>query len=92
MLLGEVAGRVWNERQTGGLEGRRFVAVRTVGGELLVAVDLIDVAAGDRVLVATDEAAQEAVEGDHAGIDAAVVALVAGADLDAIAPGQAVPR
>lgn len=91
MLLGEIAGRVWNERQTPGLEGRRLVAVRTTGARVLVAVDLIDVAKGDTVLVATDEAAQEAAGGDPAGIDAAVVALVAGAELQEIPSGQTVP-
>jgi ethanolamine utilization protein EutN len=80
MLLGEVSGRLWNDRQLGALDGRRFVVVRELaGGALHVAVDLIEVAAGDTVLLATDEAAQAAV-GTSAGIDAAVVALVAGAD------------
>ena len=81
MILGEVRGRIWSERQTGGLEGRRLVAVRAAGsGDLVVAVDLIDVAAGNVVLLATDEAAQAAAGGDAAGIDAVVIALVAGAD------------
>jgi len=81
VILGVVRGRIWSERQTGGLEGRRLVAVRAAGsGELVVAVDLIDVAAGNIVLLATDEAAQAAAGGDAAGIDAVVIALVAGAD------------
>ena len=80
MLLGEVAGRLWNDRQLASLEGRRYVVVRELGsGAVHVAVDLIEVAAGDTVLLATDEAAQAAV-GAAAGIDAAVVSLVAGAD------------
>lgn len=81
MILGEVRGRIWSERQAGGLEGRRLVAVRAAGsGDLVVAVDLIDVTAGSVVLLATDEAAQAAAGGDAAGIDAVVIALVAGAD------------
>jgi ethanolamine utilization protein EutN len=43
-----------------------------------VAVDLVDVTAGNTVLVVTDDAAQTATGG--AAVDAAVVALVAGAD------------
>jgi hypothetical protein len=43
-----------------------------------VAVDLVDVAAGNTVLVVTDDAAQTATGG--AAVDAAVVALVAGTD------------
>lgn len=84
MLLGKVLGRVWSERQVGGLEGRRLVSVRS-GDKALVAVDLVEVAAGNVVLVATDEAAQVAAGDDAGGVDAAVVALVAGADgLDAL--------
>jgi len=80
MLLGEVAGRLWNERQLASLEGRRFVVVRELpAGPVHVAVDLVEVAAGDVVLVATDDAARACV-GDAPGIDAAVVSLVAGAD------------
>lgn len=80
MILGEVTGRVWNERQVPGLEGRRLVSVRVAGGEPVVAVDLVEVGTGSTVLLATDEAAQIAAGGDAGGVDAAVVALVAGAD------------
>lgn len=81
MILGEVVGRVWNERQVAGLQGRRLVAVRTADGTgAVVAVDLIEVGPGNLVLLATDEAAQAAAGGDCSGIDAAVVALVGGAD------------
>jgi ethanolamine utilization protein EutN len=79
MLLAEVLGRVWAERQVTDLDGRRMVLVRELSTSAThVAVDLVDVAAGNTVLVVTDDAAQTAVGG--AAIDAAVVALVAGAD------------
>jgi ethanolamine utilization protein EutN len=79
MLLAEVLGRVWAERQVADLDGRRMVLVRELStGATHVAVDLVDVAAGNTVLVVTDDAAQTAVGG--AAVDAAVVALVAGAD------------
>ncbi len=82
MILGEVVGRLWNDRQIGDLEGRRFVVVRDTAGAITVAADLIEVAAGNRVLLATDDAAQEVA---GRGIDAAVVGLVGGADgLDAL--------
>jgi len=80
VILGQVVGRVWNERQVPGLDGRRLVAVRVPGAAPVVAVDLIEVAEGNVVLLATDEAAQAAAGGNAAGIDAAVVSLVAGAD------------
>ena len=79
MLLAEVLGRVWAERQVPDLDGRRMVLVRELSTSAAhVAVDLIDVAAGNTVLVVTDDAAQTATGG--AAVDAAVVALVAGAD------------
>lgn len=78
MLLAEVVGRVWNDREIAALQGRRLVLVRELGlGTSLVAVDLIDVAPGNTVLVAEEEAAQAAA---RAPVDAAVVALVGGAD------------
>jgi microcompartment protein CcmK/EutM len=78
MVLGEVVGRVWNDREIPGLHGRRLVLVRGLAGDdQLVAVDLVEVAAGDVVLVVQDDAAQAATA---APADAAVVALVAGAD------------
>lgn len=78
MLLAEVVGRVWNDREIAALQGRRLVLVRELGLETsLVAVDLIDVAPGNTVLVAEEEAAQAAA---GAPVDAAVVALVGGAD------------
>jgi len=79
VILGEVLGRVWSERQLEPLDGRRFVLVRDTGsGAKHVAVDLVDAAGGMTVLVATDEAAA-AVAGAP-WVDAAVVALVSGYD------------
>ena len=79
MILGEVVGRVWAERQHDGLNGRRLVLVRDpTSGARLVAVDLLDTAAGMTVLLATDEAA--AAASGIPSVDAAVVALVSGYD------------
>ena len=79
MILGEVLGRVWSERQHKGLDGRRLVLVRDMGsGAQHVAVDLLDTAPGVRVLLATDEAAAAAC--GLPWVDAAVVALVSGYD------------
>jgi microcompartment protein CcmK/EutM len=87
MLLAEVLGRVWAERQLADLDGRRMVLVRELSTSAThVAVDLVDVAAGNTVLVVTDDAAQTAVGG--AAVDAAVIALVAGMDQ----PPRRVPR
>lgn len=79
MLLAQVVGRVWSDRQVNGLDGHRMVVVRELGSEAThVAVDLVDTAAGNTVIVATDEAAQ--VQLGPSPVDAVVVALVAGMD------------
>jgi ethanolamine utilization protein EutN len=86
MIIGEVVGRVWNDREVPELRGRRLLLVRDLASPAqLVAVDLMEVAAGDLVLVVEEEAAQAAA---GAPVDAAVVALVAGADE---LPGRAQP-
>lgn len=78
MQLGEVVARVWSDRQLEGLHGYRMVQVRDRDNEQsFVAVDLIGVSVGNRVLVCTDEAAQTVCRGP---VDAVVVALVAGVD------------
>lgn len=79
MILGEVLGRVWSERQVDGLRGRRLVLVQDASsGQRRVAVDLLDAAAGMTVLVATDEAA--ATASGVGCVDAAVIALVSDYD------------
>jgi microcompartment protein CcmK/EutM len=90
MLLAEVLGRVWAERQVRDLDGRRMVLVRELSTSAThVAVDLVEVAAGNTVLVVTDDAAQTAT---GAAVDAAVVALVAGADRLPTPPTSPRPR
>lgn len=81
MMLARVTGRIWNERAIPNLDQRRLVTVQPEGETVTyVAVDLIDVSPPNLVVVATDEAAHAAVGGNAAGIDLAVVGLVAGAD------------
>lgn len=79
MIAGEVMGRLWNDRQVHDLEQHRLVTVRTHDGGLIIAVDLVEVSAGNVVIVATDESAHAAI-GKYCAIDAAVIGLVGGAD------------
>jgi len=79
MMLAQVVGRVWSDRQLAALNARRFLVVRDVtDGQTCVAVDLMDVGTGATVLVATDEAAAAAT--GVAAVDAAVVAIVSSYD------------
>jgi ethanolamine utilization protein EutN len=87
MLLAEVVGRVWNERELPALQGRRLLLVRDLdSGRAAVAVDLVQASAGNMVLVAEEEAASAAA---GAPVDAAVIALVAGADVIPTPPAPA---
>lgn len=79
MIIAEVVGRVWCDRQLPGLAARRLVTVRGLpAGALRVAVDTLNVGVGTTVLVTTDEAAAAACGESIA--DAAIVALVSGYD------------
>lgn len=76
MLLAEVVGKVWADRITPPLRGRRLVLVRErPDGAERVAVDLLDVGIGSLVLITTDEAAAAAT--GEPTCDAAVVGLMA---------------
>ena len=75
MILAQVVGRTWSDRQVPGLASRRLLMVRDMSdGTTRVAVDVLDVGIGGMVLVATDEAAAAAC--GEAVVDAAIVALV----------------
>ncbi|WP_051580853.1 EutN/CcmL family microcompartment protein [Pseudonocardia acaciae] len=79
MILGQIVGRAWSDRQLPALAGRRFLLVRDVtDGRTTVAVDLLDVGIGATVLVTTDDAAAAAC--GVSSVDAAVVALVSNYD------------
>ena len=79
MILAEVIGRVWCDRQLAGLSARRLVTVRDIADRTtLVAVDMLDVGLGTTVLVTTDEAAAAAC--GEAIADATIVALVSDYD------------
>lgn len=73
MRLGEITGRVWPERQVDGLAGRTLLQVRC-DGETLVALDLIGVGMGNRVLVVTGLPAQQIAQ--NAPVDAVIIAIV----------------
>jgi ethanolamine utilization protein EutN len=79
MIIAEVVGRVWCDRQLAGLESRQMVIVRDLSsGVTSVAVDTLSAGAGTTVLVTTDEAAAAAC--GEAIADAAIVALVSDYD------------
>ena len=74
MKIGTVTGPLKTGRTLDSLEALRFVQVDTLTGSV-VAADLAGAGKGDRVLLATGEAALRCCMG--APVDAAVVAVLA---------------
>lgn len=90
MVLGRVVGSVWATRKSAELSGHKLLLVAPwspLSGEeaapaLRVAADLIGAGVGERVVVSTGSAARRAVGREDAPVDAAVVAIVDGWELE----------
>lgn len=89
MIRGTVVGEVWATRKARGLDGRKLVLVAArdaegrASGRLVVAVDTLDVRAGEDVTVAFGSGARNVLRpgADNRDLlcDAAVAAIVEGA-------------
>jgi microcompartment protein CcmK/EutM len=83
MIRGRVIGEVWGTRKSAKLEGRRLVLVGVAGADrVMVAIDTLDVRAGQDVLVAVGSGARNVLQPgpDNRELlcDAAVALLVDG--------------
>ena len=74
MLLGQVAGKVWNKKKAPNLTGQTFLTVE-VGDRLMVCADCVGAGEGERVLIATGGAARIAAGAD-VPVDAAVIGII----------------
>ncbi len=94
MIRGRIIGEVWATRKHPALEGRKLVLVSVVAtqasaegkqvavpdGDVVVAIDTLDAAPGQEVLVSWGSGARNAVSPGHPGIvlaDAAVSVVLA---------------
>lgn len=85
MMPGRVIGEVWASRKVANLGGQKLLLVAAEDGQrLVVAVDVLDARAGDRVLVSWGSGARNVLSPGVANrdelCDAAVSLIVDGAD------------
>lgn len=83
MLIGTVVGNVVATQKNGKLEGLKLLLVQPLSldaqprGAPVLALDLIDSGAGDRVLLVQDgKAAQTVLDRGVAAVDAAIVGVI----------------
>ncbi len=89
MLIGHVVGHVVASQKLAKLEGVKLMLVQPLGldeaprGAPVLAIDLLDSGPGDRVLLAQDgKAAQAVLERGLAAVDAAIVGVIDSVSLD----------
>lgn len=83
MLIGSVVGNIVATQKLAKLEGVKLMLVQPLGlddqprGAPVLAIDLIDAGIGDRVLLAQDgKAAQAVLDRGVAAVDAAIVGVI----------------
>lgn len=87
MNFARVIGTVWATRKDSTLEGMTFRVIQPVdetgrdSGEPLVAADRVSSAEGDRVFFVRAREAAKAFPGKFAPVDAAILAIVDGAEI-----------
>ncbi len=58
MIIGEVIGNVWATKKYDGLDGQKFLIVKTDEGKKIVALDPVGAGIGEQVIVASGGAAR----------------------------------
>ena len=95
MIRGEVISELWSTVKVSSLDGRKLLVVRPQGTDAahvpeVVAVDVVGAGVGDRVLIATGQAARFAIGRADAACEAAIVGVIdAAVDED---PVEEVPQ
>lgn len=76
MIIGEVIGNIWATKKYEGLEGQKFLIVKTEDGRRIVAVDSVGAGIGENVIVATGGAARNIYNMKDKAIDAAIIGII----------------
>lgn len=81
MIRGEVISELWSTVKVSSLDGRKLLVVRPQGTDAahvpeIVAVDVVGAGVGDRVLIATGQAARFAIGRENAACEAAIVGVI----------------
>jgi len=90
MYLGIVTGTVVAERKAAGLEGKKLLLVQPVDergnklGDVQAAVDTVQAGVGDLVYLVGSREAALALDPWFVPVDAAIVGIVDGLDVDAV--------
>jgi microcompartment protein CcmK/EutM len=95
MVIARVVGSVVSTQKNGKLEGAKLMLVQPLDldgqdrGTAVIAIDVVDAGAGDRVLLVLDgKAAMMALDRGLAGVDAAIVGVVDAVEIADDAAGR----
>ncbi|WP_074015888.1 EutN/CcmL family microcompartment protein [Fusobacterium massiliense] len=80
MIIGEVIGNVWATKKYDGLEGLKFLIVKTETNGKMVAFDAVGAGIGEKVIVATGGAARTIYKMQDRPVDAAIIGIIDGMD------------
>lgn len=89
MRIGMVIGNVWSTKKEQKLSGLKLLIVQpiniidgSVDSSPIIAADIIGAGRGETVIIATGSSARKAAGGQDIPVDAAVVGIVDGSDMD----------
>ena len=80
MIIGEVIGNVWATKKYDGLEGLKFLIVKTETNGKMVAFDAVGAGIGEKVIAATGGAARTIYKMQDRPVDAAIIGIIDGMD------------
>ncbi len=80
MIIGEVIGNVWATKKYDGLEGLKFLIVKTETNGKMVAFDAVGGGIGEKGIVASGGAARTIYKMQDRPVDAAIIGIIDGMD------------
>lgn len=78
MIIGEVIGNVWATKKYDGLDGQKFLIVKTDEGKKMVALDPVGAGIGEQVIVASGGAARTIFNMKEKPVDAVIIGIIDG--------------
>lgn len=76
MLIGEVVGNIWSTKKYDGLEGQKFLIIKTEENKKIIAVDLVGAGVGEKVIISLGSAARTPYITKDKPIDAVIIGIV----------------
>ena len=81
MLIGEVIGTVWATKKYDGLDGLKFLIVKTEYNKRMEAFDSVGAVIGEKVIISTGSSARNALNMRDIPVDAAIIGIIDGIDV-----------